>query len=314
MYHATTGRVHGTPLEGEDKSVTPLRHPFQKQRLHAAGAAADAHHARAGFAAVAHFGDLDAGTNKSRPRRIDVANAPAQAPEFVTGRISARDRPAHHLDNEVAAAEEHQMPPILMGAVERHVEPEPRPIERSGTLGILGGDHDMVEPDDRRRGSRLRARALAVELEKEHPHTAGEIGGRAGALPVQRCAGHRVPAFELGYRLGLQRHALEPALHLADIGRGEADAGEPLAALADHVADAVGRKAEPARRHQFQRHVGKREQHAIGTIAAALPGGRGAEQRLIGGQALANILRENDDVVEPCDHAYLTISTPRLPL
>src|ERR1700741_3988740 len=120
MYHATAGRGHGTlPWRGT-KSAFPRR-PFQEQRLHAAGVAADAHHARAGLAADAHFGDLDAAFNQPRPRRIDVADAPAQAPELVAGCVASSDRPAHHLDNEIAAAEEHQLPPILMGAVERHV-------------------------------------------------------------------------------------------------------------------------------------------------------------------------------------------------
>ncbi len=44
------------------------------------------------------------------------------------------DGTAHHLDDEVAATEEHQLAPILVRAVERQVEPEPRAIERGGAL------------------------------------------------------------------------------------------------------------------------------------------------------------------------------------
>ena len=90
-------------------------------------------------------------TRQLRPHNLSWAwSAPA------TGRV-------HHLDDEIAAAEEHQAP-FLMRAVERHVEAEPRAIECRGPLRILGGDHDVVEPQDRCGGGRGRTRAFASRV------------------------------------------------------------------------------------------------------------------------------------------------------
>src|SRR5262249_20884683 len=118
--------------------------------------------------------------------------------------------------------------------------------------------------------------------------------------------------------LRLQRDPLQPPVHLRDIGGCEADAGEPLAARAYHVANAIGRNAELARCHQFQRHVIERERYALGAVAAVVPGRRAAEQRLVAGGALADVPYEDDDVVEANDHgnsprvflAARTLSTP----
>ena len=72
-------------------------------------------------------------------------------PELVLRRVRRLARPVRDLDDEVAAAEEHQPAPIRMRAIERHVEPEPRAIERRGPFGIRRRDHDMVHRRDRRR-------------------------------------------------------------------------------------------------------------------------------------------------------------------
>jgi hypothetical protein len=69
---------------------------------------------------------------------------------FVAGLVAAGDRPLHHLDDQIAAAEEHQLAPVLMRAVERHIEPEPRAVECGGPLRILSRDHDVIEAQDRR--------------------------------------------------------------------------------------------------------------------------------------------------------------------
>src|SRR5581483_6857315 len=135
--------------------------------------------------------------------------------------------------------------------------------------------------------------ALPIQLQEKQPHPARVIRGGAGPLPSHRRAGCVVTALDLGDLLRLQRHALEPAMHLADIRCRKADAGEPLAAGLDRLADAIARRTVAVRRHQFKRDVVEREQYAIGAVAAVAPGWRAAEQGLIRGGALADVLDEN---------------------
>src|SRR5262249_11331742 len=79
-----------------------------------------------------------------------------------------------------------------------------------------------------------------------------------------------------------------------------------------------GGHAVAARRHQLQRHVVEREQHAVGTIAGAPPGWCTSKQRFIGGCTRLDVFEQDDDVVEPGDHgksprvafAARTFSTP----
>ena len=61
----------------------------------------------------------------------------------------------------------------------RHVEPEPRAIQRRGAFGIAGRDHDMVHRGDRGDLGAHRQRALLRQFEEEHPHPARGIGRRA---------------------------------------------------------------------------------------------------------------------------------------
>ncbi len=56
------------------------------------------------------------------------------------------------------------------------------------------------------------------------------------------------------------------------------------------------------RRHQFQRHVVEREQHAVGAVAAVLPGRRPRKQRLVRRLARRDIAGENDDMIETGNH------------
>src|SRR5204863_2901864 len=119
-------------------------------------------------------------------------------------------------------------------------------------------------------------------------------------------------------RFGHQRQAIEPPVQFCDVIRAEAEARQSLALFGQHGADTARRLAVAAGRHQLDRHVVEREQHAVGAIAAVLPGRRTAEQRLIGGGALLDVAGENDDVVEARDHgksprvflAARTFSTP----
>ena len=103
-------------------------------------------------------------------------------------------RPVHDLDDEVAAAEEHQLAPIRVRAVERHVEPEPRAVERGGALGIGGRDHDMIERGDRRR-ARSRPSAGA-----RWPAPGKTSARRASASVAARVRFQRSVAPEIAYR------------------------------------------------------------------------------------------------------------------
>src|SRR3569833_2421846 len=107
-------------------------------------------------------------------------------------------------------------------------------------------------------------------------------------------------------------------MHLADVRGRKADAGEPLAPRREDLANAIGAPTGAARRHQFERHVVEREQHAIGTVAGLSPGGLSRQQRLVGGHARVHVVQQDDDMVEPRDHgnsplvflAARTFSTP----
>src|SRR6516165_6965455 len=92
-------------------------------------------------------------------------------------------------------------------------------------------------------------------------------------------------------------------MRLEDICRAETHARKPYAGRLDDLADAVGGRAEAVRSHQFQRHIVEREHHAIGTVAAVLPGRRAAQERLIGDPALVDVLEQNNDMIETSDHA-----------
>ena len=95
------------------------------------------------------------------------------------------------LDDQVAAAEEHQPAPVRVRAVERHVEPEPRAVERGGALGIGGRDHDMIHRRDRRR------RRSAPKAGAPWPVPGKTAARRAwlgrGARPLPRQASRRWP-------------------------------------------------------------------------------------------------------------------------
>src|SRR6202046_5402249 len=107
-------------------------------------------------------------------------------------------------------------------------------------------------------------------------------------------------------------------MHPGDLGRSKTDACEPVALFGEHATDSVRGRAIAARRHQLQRHVVEREQHALDPIVAALPRRRACEERLVGGGAGLDIADQHDDVIEPGDHgnsprvffAARTFSTP----
>ena len=162
-----------------------FRRPLQQQGRNFAGVAAHGHHPRARLAAVAHFGDVDAGGEQPFPGRIDIGDAPGHAPQRIACRVGMLARPVRHLDDQVAAAEKHQPAPVGMRAVERHVEAKPGAVERGGMLGIGCRDHDVVHRRDRRRRGPHRERAFAGQFEKEHPHAARGRGRRTGSFPRQ---------------------------------------------------------------------------------------------------------------------------------
>src|SRR5258706_4809803 len=119
---------------GEGKQDSGPYHSLHQQRGNAAGAVTHGEHARARLAAGSHLRDIDAHRRKPRPGRVDVGDTPAQTPELVLVRMGVR--PGHDFDNEIAAAEEHQPAPIRMRTVQRHVQPEPRTVERGCALRI----------------------------------------------------------------------------------------------------------------------------------------------------------------------------------
>ena len=218
------------------ENITPRR-PLHQQRGDAAGAAAHGEHPRARLAAGAHLGDIDAGGGEPGPRRIGVGDAPAQAPQPVARGIEVLAGPVHDLDDEVAAAKEHQPAPVRMRTVEPHVEPEPRAVQCRRPFGIAGRDHDMVHRGDRGRLGAHRQRALPGQFEEEQPHAARGVGRSPGPLPRQRGAGLGILALGLRDRLGLERQPLQPAMHLVNIIGAEAQAGQPLALLRDDAAN-----------------------------------------------------------------------------
>ena len=199
-------------------------------------------------------------TRQLRPHSLSWVWSPP-----ATGRL-------HDLDDEIAAAEEHQLAPILMRAVERHVEPEPRAIERGGALRILGRDHDMIERRDRPTADVATERGRSLASSRKNIRTP-----RVSSVAA-RVRFHDRVAPETESRLstsatgsGFSATPVEPAMHLGDVAGAKADAGEPLAPDLDHVADAIGGHANAVRRHQLQRHVVEREQHAVGAVAAVSP-------------------------------------------
>ncbi|MEY9411422.1 hypothetical protein ABH989_005888 [Bradyrhizobium ottawaense] len=106
---------------------------------------------------------------------------------------------------------------------------------------------------------------------------AREFRGGARALPVQDGARLVVAAFDLGNRIRAQGHSLQPPLHPAHVCDTKAQAGEHALLVVEQRAHAIGRHAETARRHQFDRHVLEGEQHAVGALAGVLPGRRAGE-------------------------------------
>ncbi|OPY97573.1 hypothetical protein A5906_35440 [Bradyrhizobium sacchari] len=160
----------------------------------------------------------------------------------------------------------------------------------------------MVEPVNRRDVGRDRFGPLIGEFEEEHPDAARQLGGGAGALPVQDGIGGGIAAFDLGDRVRPQGYPLKPAVHLGHVRDTKAQAGEHALLVVEQRAHAVGGDAEAARRHQLDRHVLEREQHPVGALARILPGRRASEQGLIGRLRRTDIPDQNDDVIEAGDH------------
>src|SRR6266403_1163205 len=105
---------------------------LHQERRNAAGAAAHGHHPRSRLAAGANFGDVDAASREPRVRGVDIGHAPAYPSQLIVGSDSWLARPVRDLDDEVAAAEEHQPAPLGMRTIERHLEPEPGAVECRG--------------------------------------------------------------------------------------------------------------------------------------------------------------------------------------
>jgi hypothetical protein len=147
---------------------------------------------------------------------------------------------------------------------------------------------------------------------------ARRLGRGAGTLPREHGPADGVAAFDLCYRFRLQRQPVEPAVCLGDVAGSKADARQPLALRGKHRTNTIRIRALAVRRHQFQRGVIEREQDAIGTMVAVLPGRRARKQRLVGRGRRMNVAGKNDDVIEADDHgnrprvflAARTFSTP----
>src|SRR6202795_2093633 len=97
---------------------------LHQQRRYAAGTAAHGHHPRSRLAAGAAFRDIDAASCEPRPGRVDIGDAPADAAKPVLRcvhlLVARLGRAVRHLDDEIAAAEEHQPAPVRMRPGERH--------------------------------------------------------------------------------------------------------------------------------------------------------------------------------------------------
>ena len=118
---------------------------------------------RAGLAPLAHLGEVAAGSQKPRARRLYVPHAPRQAAEKVGLLRYARLQLVNDLDHEVACPEEKKAHALLRrGAIKPQIEPEPPAIERDRALGIGCTDDDVIQSVGRggdRRGRHLHLRA-----------------------------------------------------------------------------------------------------------------------------------------------------------
>ena len=258
-----------------------------------------------------------------RPARTSETSIPARTSRARAASISAtrqlnphnrsRDRvaisarPLHQFDDQVATAKEHQPAPIRMRSVERHIEAEPRTIQRRGALGIFGRDDDMIEPRHRRVSRCGRMRTFGGQFEEEHPHAARLAGCRARALPAQGRAGAEIAALGLRDHLRLQRQPIQPAMHHRDVADAEADTGKALARLPQQFANMVRRRRIARRRHQLERHVVEGKQHGLRTVALAAPGGTAPQQDLVGIGAGHEIFDQHHEVIETANRR----NTPR---
>ena len=138
---------------------------------------------------------------------------------------------------EIAAAEEHQPAPIRMRTVERHVEAEPRAVERGGALGIRRSrPRHGPSPVIGAVAVRDRAAGAPCASSRKNSRTP-RVASVAARVRFQHSVAPdvHVAAFDLGDRIRLQRQPIEPAVHLGDVADAEADAGQPLALIADHA-------------------------------------------------------------------------------
>ena len=146
-------------------------------------------------AAVARFGDLDAGLLESLVRLGDVGRAPRQAPELVGPIGHAFLQIVRDLDHQIAAAEEQQpRAPVRIAAVEPEVEPQPSGIEGDRALGVGRAHHDVIERGDRRRlAAPAAARARALRALAEHDRHAVCRRRRQHEAVALAFARHRAP-------------------------------------------------------------------------------------------------------------------------
>ena len=126
----------------------------------------------------------------------------------------------------------------------------------------------------------------------------------------------RLSTSATGSGFSVSRSSRRCILAMSSVRKQRLASPSPCAASTARMRSAVCALA--ARRHQFQRHVVEREQHALGAVAAVLPGRRPREQRLVGGGSRRDVAGQNDDVIEAGDHgnsprvflAARTFSTP----
>jgi hypothetical protein len=91
-------------------------------------------------------------------------------------------------------------------------------------------------------------------------------------------------------------------MHFRYVAGTETDAGQPLALFGKDLANPVRGGALAVRRHQFQRHVVERKQHAVRAVTGVSPCRRTRQQRLTGHRSDRDIADQHDDMIEPGDH------------
>ncbi len=110
----------------------------------------------------------------------------------------------------------------------------------------------------------------------------------------------RLSASATGSGFSASRSSLRCSLATSWVRKHRLASPSPCSAMTARIRSAV--RAGSLWRHQFQRHVVEREQHAVGAVTAVSPRRHARKQCLIGGGRGRDIADQNDDMIEPGDH------------